>query len=184
MKLVEIMTQPPVTVREDATVDEVAASMIGRRVGCLPVVGSEGQLVGIVTAYDFGAKEGSCPFPPFCASGVPRKQAGTPGRDAATDWALLHRTAREIMTPQPVALTEDASVVEAVAMMLHLGIDHIPVVRQGVPVGIVAREDVLRLTLRWLAGWALDVESEVTDTCSGPWNGRAIRGQPSGRESK
>jgi CBS domain-containing protein len=36
--------------------------------------------------------------------------------------------------------------------MLHLGFDHIPVVRQGVPVGVVAREDLLRLMLRLLSG--------------------------------
>jgi CBS domain-containing protein len=133
MKLAEIMTQPPITVRDDATVDEVAARMIVQKVGCLPVVNPAGQLVGIVTPWDFGPKQGSCPFPPFCASGHP----GPPTR-----------TAREIMTPQPIALTEEASILEAGAKMLHLGFDHIPVVRHGVPVGVVAREDLLRLMLR------------------------------------
>jgi len=154
MKLAEIMTQPPITVRDDATVDEVAARMIGQRVGCLPVVGPEGQLVGIVTPCDFGAKEGGCPFPPFCASGFPGSQAGKVADRAASGHSSLPtRTAREIMTPRPIVLTEDATVVEAVAKMLHLGFDHIPVVRHGVPVGIVAREDLLRLTLRLLSGW-------------------------------
>ncbi len=41
---------------------------------------------------------------------------------------------------------------EAIAKMLHFGFDHIPVVRHGVPVGMVAREDLLRLALRLLSG--------------------------------
>jgi CBS domain-containing protein len=159
MTLAEIMTQPPITVRDDATVDEVAARMIEQKIGCLPVVSSAGQLVGIVTACDFGAKQGSCPFPLFCASGFPDGPAGEPGHHGVAAGLLPSvRTVREIMTPQPIVLPEDASVVEAVAKMLHLGFDHIPVVRDGVPVGIVAREDLLRLTLKLLSGGPPDAQ--------------------------
>jgi CBS domain containing-hemolysin-like protein len=68
------------------------------------------------------------------------------------------------MTHRPIVLTEDATVLEAVAKMLHLGFDHIPVVRHGVPVGIVAREDLLRLTLRLLSGCPRDAEHEHAGT--------------------
>jgi CBS domain-containing protein len=152
MKLTEIMTKPPITVREDVPIDEVAARMIGHRIGCLPVVGAAGDLLGIVTARDFGAKDGHCPFPPFCGPGFPgdTTRPASPHQIAGPT-ALAPRTVRQIMTPRPITLDEGATVVEAIAKMLHLGFDHIPVVREGVLVGIVARVDLLRLTLRLLS---------------------------------
>jgi CBS domain-containing protein len=151
MRLAEVMTKAPVTVRDDDAVDEVAGRMIRHRIGCLPVVDSGGQLVGIVTAADFGAKEDGCPFPPFCVPVFPKGHAGEFARQAGSDGPRRDtRTARDIMTPQPIVFTEDATVVEVVAKMLHLGIDRIPVVHNGVPVGIVARADILRLVLRLL----------------------------------
>jgi CBS domain-containing protein len=161
MKLAEIMTKALVTAHDHDAVDEVAARMIRHRIGCLPVVDDGGQLVGIVTAADFGAKEHGCPFPPFCAPMFPSEQADELARHAAADEPGCNaRAAREIMTPQPIALTADATVVEAVAKMLHLGIDRIPVVHCGVPVGIAAREDILRLVLRLLSGWSPDAGRE------------------------
>jgi CBS domain-containing protein len=168
IKLAAIMTRPPITVCHDTTLDEAAARMIGQRVGCLLVVGPEGQLVGIVTPWDFGPKEDTCPFPLFCASGFPRRQAWELTHSAASHHPRVPtRTAREIMTPMPIVLTEDDTVMEAVAKMLHLGFDHLPVVRQGVPVGIVSRDDLLRLTLRLLSGWSRDGEREVADSGAG-----------------
>jgi CBS domain-containing protein len=159
MKLAEIMTKPPITVRDDVTADDVAARMISQRIGCLPVVDHEGQLVGIVTPCDFGAKEGSCPFPLFCASGFPGGRAARRARHAVADPpGLPSRTAREIMTPRPIVLFEDSTVSEAAAKMLHFGFDHIPVVRHGKPVGIVAREDLLRLALRSFSTGLSDVD--------------------------
>ena len=46
MKLSAIMTRPPITARDDTPVEEVAARMIARRVGCLPIVSDGGQLRG------------------------------------------------------------------------------------------------------------------------------------------
>jgi CBS-domain-containing membrane protein len=78
MKLSAIMTRPPITARDDTPVEEVAARMIARRVGCLPIVSGAGQLVGIVTPHDFGAKEGS-DVPGFQHQRVTRNHLG--GRD-------------------------------------------------------------------------------------------------------
>jgi CBS domain-containing protein/DNA-binding CsgD family transcriptional regulator len=165
MRLAEIMTSPPITVRDDAALDELAARMIGRKLGCLPVVEPEGRLVGIVTHGDFGARQGSCPFPPFCASGLGDAQAKKSAHSAASHLEELSaRTARDIMTPQPIVLHEDSSVAEAVAKMLHLGFGHIPIVRHGMPVGIVARGDILRLTQRLLCGVSPEEEHQPRET--------------------
>jgi CBS domain-containing protein len=48
----EVMTRDVVTVAPDASLDEAAALLIGRRIGCLPVAKPDGTLVGLLTETD------------------------------------------------------------------------------------------------------------------------------------
>jgi acetoin utilization protein AcuB len=47
----EIMSSPPITVSEDAPLEEAARVMVERKIGCLPVM-REGTLVGMITETD------------------------------------------------------------------------------------------------------------------------------------
>ncbi len=49
----DIMTRQVLTIRHDANVTEALEIMIEKKVGCLPVIGIAGQLIGIVTETDF-----------------------------------------------------------------------------------------------------------------------------------
>ncbi len=49
----EVMSTDPVTVTPETTAAEAAELMLTHRIGALPVVGDEEQLVGIVTETDF-----------------------------------------------------------------------------------------------------------------------------------
>ena len=48
----QIMSRKPLTVTEDATVDDTAQLMIREDISCLPVMSSDGQIEGIVTRTD------------------------------------------------------------------------------------------------------------------------------------
>jgi len=48
----EVMTRDVVTVAPDATLGEAAGLLLGRKIGCLPVVKPDGTLVGLVTETD------------------------------------------------------------------------------------------------------------------------------------
>ena len=52
---------------------------------------------------------------------------------------------KQIMSTNVVSVTEDASVDKVVRLMLDRHLNRIPVVRDGVPVGIIARYDLLQL---------------------------------------
>jgi CBS domain-containing protein len=52
LKLSEIMTRKPVTISPDATIGEGAQLMLDNKISGLPVVDSEGKLVGIITESD------------------------------------------------------------------------------------------------------------------------------------
>jgi acetoin utilization protein AcuB len=47
-----VMSGPPVVIDPDATVEMAASLMADRKIGCLPVVDSEGTLQGMVTETD------------------------------------------------------------------------------------------------------------------------------------
>lgn len=47
----EVMSTPPVTVSEDAPLEEAARVMVDKRIGCLPVM-RDGELVGLITETD------------------------------------------------------------------------------------------------------------------------------------
>ena len=51
--VVEIMTRDVRTIAANAPARRAAATLLEHRIGCLPVVGDEGQLVGMVTETDF-----------------------------------------------------------------------------------------------------------------------------------
>ena len=51
VRIEEVMSAPPVSIESDATVQQAARLMAGRKIGCLPVVDA-GELVGIVTETD------------------------------------------------------------------------------------------------------------------------------------
>lgn len=51
--LKDIMSQTPQTIRDDSDAIEAIIIMLELKIGCLPVLGASGQLVGVVTDTDF-----------------------------------------------------------------------------------------------------------------------------------
>ena len=52
-RVADIMTTDVETVAPDAALVDVAAKMVTRKLGCVPVVDADGTLVGIITEADF-----------------------------------------------------------------------------------------------------------------------------------
>ena len=105
MRAHQIMTRPVTTVTPDTTIVEAANTMLQRHVSGLPVVDAAGKLVGIVSEGDF-IRRGEL--------GTQRKRGRFlafilgPGQ-AATDFVREHgRKVAEVMTPEPITITEDA----------------------------------------------------------------------------
>lgn len=121
-----VRRQQPVTLPVTATVRAAAEAMRDRRVGSVLVTGADGRLAGIFTGRD----------------AVTRLLAE--GRDpAATQLAA-------VMTPDPATLAPESKTIDALRLMAEGGFRHVPVVRDGRPVGLVSRshfhgEDIDRL---------------------------------------
>jgi len=126
--LSQIMTRDPVYVSSADTL-RVAIDLLRRR-NCrqLPVV-DEGQLVGIVTDRDVRLALNS----PFIM------------RERKEDEVLLDRVlVAECMTPDPVCLSPNASVLDAARLIRDRKFGGVPIVDEGELVGIVTETDLLR----------------------------------------
>lgn len=144
MKVKQMMSHPAVVVAEDATLEEVARTMLDHHIGCVPVVDRQGKIVGIITESDFAAKEKGLPFSTFRAPQLLGQWIGSDSVERIYE-AARRMKASEIMRTQIVTVTEEASMNEAVELMFRHDINRIPVVRDGAPVGIVSRHDLLRM---------------------------------------
>ena len=156
MRAHQIMTRSVVTVTPNATILEAANIMLRWHVSGLPVVDTAGKLVGIVSEGDF----------------IRRSEIGTQrkrGRwlkfllgagKAATDYVQEHGSkVSEVMTRDPITVTEDTPLDEIVTSMETNGIKRLPVMRREKLVGIVSRANLLQA----VASLARDVPDPTAD---------------------
>src|ERR1700687_2560453 len=141
MRAHQIMTRPVITAAPETTIIEAANTMLQRHVSGLPVVDAAGKLVGIVSEGDFLRRS---------EIGTQRKRRRFlkfilgPGQ-AATDFIHEHgRKIAEIMTPEPLTISEDAALEEIVELMEKNNVKRLPVTRGDQVVGIVSRANLLQ----------------------------------------
>ena len=113
------MTKDVLTVEPSDTIGEAAEKMTSLGVGAV-VVSDFGRMIGIFT-----------------------ERAAVAGRVHTSEARV-----REWMTPDPVTMTQDASVEEAGETMIDRGFRHIPVVDGERAVGIVSIRDVAEWRLK------------------------------------
>jgi len=111
--------RPPVTLPVTATVGEAIRTMLARDIGAVLIVNEKGQLAGIFSERD-----------------LLTKVAGT------ADYA--DAPVSTYMSPRPETVRET----DTLAFVLHKldsgGYRHLPVVKRGLPVGMISVRDVLR----------------------------------------
>lgn len=146
MKIKELMSQPVVTIQATVSLADAAKQMLDKGFGCLPVVSETGELVGLVTESSFAAKSVGVPFSTFRAPQVLGQWLSPDGLEKIYESARATPVA-DVMVRSVVTITENEPVASAVELMLKHDINRIPVVRDGVPVGIIARHDLLRMMI-------------------------------------
>lgn len=147
MRARDIMTSPPVTATMETPLGEVAKTMHARRIGAVPIVDGDGKLRGIITEGDFTDVGRSVPFTLELAPVIFGGRAATLEELKKIYDAARELRACDVMTEKVVSATEDEEVGPLVRRMLDKDVRHVPVVRDGRPVGMVARHDVLKLLL-------------------------------------
>ena len=152
MKVSEIMTEPVLIIDQDRSLEEVAHKMLDSQVGGLPVVDDEGKIVGMVTESDFSAKEHAIPFSRNYAPQLFGEWMSKEGVEKAYK-AARSIAVKEVMSSPAVTVTEDDTVAEAVRRMLDHRVHRLPVVRDGVPVAMISRHDLLKMVVQKFQGF-------------------------------
>jgi CBS domain-containing protein len=141
MRAHQIMTRPVITVTPETTIAEAANIMLRHHVSGLPVIDAAGKLLGIVSEGDFIRRS---------EIGTQRKRGRWlkfilgPGK-SATDFVHEHgHKVAEIMTPEPLTITEDTPLEEIVALMEKNNVKRLPVTRGDQVVGIVSRANLVQ----------------------------------------
>lgn len=157
----DVMVSPVITMTADTPLAEIANTMLECQIGAVVIVDSGGQLTGIVTESTL-----TCDRP---QRGAGRQQRLTLfGQSLAHDGieriyaASKTLTARQVMTSPVHTATEDEPISHVVARMIAHDINRVPVVRDGLPVGIVARSDLLKLLAHTDTGAVLREERVTT----------------------
>lgn len=137
----DIMTSPAITVAPESSVLDAVKLMLKRRISALPVVDSNGELVGLVSEGDL----------------IRRSETGA--RDYSSWWlAAIGGTARlaeelekthaaivnQIMTRTVVTVHKDLPVWKIAETLERNKIKRVPVMHDGTVVGIVSRANLLQ----------------------------------------
>ena len=140
MRANQIMTQHVIAIGADAPIAEAVDTMLRHHVRGLPVVDADGALIGVISEGDFIRR---------AEIGTQRKRGRwlsfLVGADrVAADFVQAHgRKVGEIMTPDPLTISEDTPLDELVEIMESNKVKRLPVLRGNRLVGIVTRSDFL-----------------------------------------
>ena len=118
MKVKDIMTPHVVKIHPDEPVDAAARALAHYNVGALPVCGSDGRLLGMVTDRDLVMR---C----VAAGKLPNQTQ-----------------VRDVMTRQVISVTPETSVEEARRLMAQGQIRRLPVTENGRLCGVVSLGDL------------------------------------------
>ena len=144
MHVHDIMSKPVVTAKPDESLESVARQMLNKKIGSVVVVDNAGNAQGIITESDFSAHEPPAPLDSFRMPKLWGQWIGLHGLESVYAEAKRIKAAK-IMQRQLVSLKEDDPAERAVDLMMRHGFHHLPVLRDGKPIGMVAHHDLLKL---------------------------------------
>ena len=140
MKVGDVMTHGVITIEPDSSVADAARRMLENRIGGMPVVDQEGRILGMLSEDDLLHRP---------ELGTERHRSWWLGLVAkpssyADEYVKSHgHKVRDAMTRQVVSVDEDASLAEVVRLMERNRVTRLPVLRDGMLVGIVTRGNLL-----------------------------------------
>ena len=140
MNVSDVMRRSFATIKPDSPVMDAAQLLMETNQRGLPVIDRDGMLVGVVSEGDFlhRTELNISPPPGHWLEELLGIEEDTPARRR-----MRARLVREVMTPDPVCVDDEASLDEVVALMDARRVAQLPVVCGGSVVGIVSRVELL-----------------------------------------
>jgi CBS domain-containing protein len=139
-----IMTENPITVTGGMEIFKAAKILLENHINGVPVVDDTGKLVGILCQSDIIAQQKKLPLPSLFSF--------LDGYISLTSMKSIEKEVRKIaatavadaMTTNPVTVEPDSNIETVAALMVDHNFHTLPVVANGILVGVVGKEDILR----------------------------------------
>ncbi len=158
MKAHEAMTKDVITVGPSTTVREIAALLVKHRISAVPVVSSEGRVLGIVSQTDLGHRSET-------DTEKRRKwwlEVFADSDAKAREFIKSHGiVARDVMTRFVVSVSKETPLSEVAEILDTHRIRQVPVIQDGNLVGMISRTDLVRKL----------AEATITASTARPENG-------------
>ena len=160
MRVNELMTEEVLTIGPEAPIKDIAKVLIANGISGLPVCDIEGRVLGVVSEGDILYKEHD-----------PREgHIGGPLRwivdGTSSDKGYMKAnalTARTAMTAPAITIAPYESAAMAARIMCERHVNRLPVVRDGMLVGIVTRADLVRAFIRTDAEIERELKEDVLE---------------------
>lgn len=147
--ITEVMTTDVVTVDPDLSLAEAADVLTEQGIGGAPVVGEDGEVIGLLRDEDLLVTEARLHAPTTIA--ILGVDFTLPSHIRRYDEELRKAagsTVRDVMEPGFPQLGLDATVEDAATLMFEGDVTHVVIIDDGRAAGIVARGDLVRFLAR------------------------------------
>jgi CBS domain-containing protein len=156
MKAADVMVTNVITVGPEASVQDVARILLNARISGVPVVGPNGELIGIVSEGDLMRR---------VEAGTGRRRpwwlALLTGKEVlAAEFIKEHsRKVADVMSSEVIAAAPETPLAEIANLLEKNAIKRVPIVDKGKLVGIVSRANLLQ-ALATLSGGAAATQAD------------------------
>lgn len=147
LKAKDIMTRDVITIRPDATVEELARLLIEHKISGVPVVDDSGKLIGIVTENDLIRQNKRLHIPTIIRLFDAYIMLGS-GRMEDEIKRIIATTVGEICTRDVITVNEDTTIEDVATIMSEKNVHLLPVLKDSRIVGIVGKADVVSAIAR------------------------------------
>ena len=150
MIIADRMKKNPATATPDMSISEASAKMKAEKVHRLPVLDDDRHLVGVISEKDI-----------LLAAPSPASTLST----YEINYLLSKLKVKNIMSRNPVTITLETTIEEAVRLMVENDLSCLPVMDNGYLSGIVSKSDLFKILLEMLGAKhkGIRVEALVED---------------------
>lgn len=141
MKASDVMVTHVITTGPDASVQDVANLLLSNRISAVPVVGDDGEILGIVSEGDLinRADNATAHRKSWWLNALASNDA------LAIEYTKTHsRKVSDVMTHDVITASPETSVSEIAALLEKNSIKRVPIVNGGKLIGIVSRANLLQ----------------------------------------
>ena len=135
MIIADRMRKNPITATPDMSISEASAKMKSEKIHRMPVLDEDKHLVGVISEKDILL---AAPSPASTLSAY------------EINYLLSRLKVKNIMSRNPLTITKDTTIEEAVKLMAENDLSCLPVMEGGYLVGIVSKSNLLKILLEML----------------------------------